>query len=257
VASHYNLVQMGLAFFDHIPTDWNFPIIFLEVAIFLIAAAVLLYRYDGGGVSQKSAQLGELTLENEVIPGAIDSVSGRIVYTKDLQEACGGNIYSAWLLASRTISFLYLLIINIVDTAGQANLLKVYYYYTEWTLTLLVFYFGVASCVSLSEFLQFMKKGTENSNHILDTEAGYPVLRSISRLGSDGEVQSLDPSSTVEVVMASHSKGINMEGASEAGWFGYSLQALFQVIISSWEFFCCVTQFKSSHKTLLVLLTSE
>ncbi len=111
--------------------------------------------------------------------------------------------------------------------------------------------------MSLSEFLQFMKKGTENSNHILDTEAGYPVLRSISRLGSDGEVQSLDPSSTVEVVMASHSKGINMEGASEAGWFGYSLQALFQVIISSWEFFCCVTQFKSSHKTLLVLLTSE
>jgi hypothetical protein len=121
---------MGLAFFDHIPTDWNFPIIFLEVAIFLIAAAVLVYIYDGG-VPQKSAQLGELTLENEVIPGAIDSVSGRIVYTKDLREACGGNINSAWLLASRTISFLYLLIINIVDTAGQANLLKVYYYYTE------------------------------------------------------------------------------------------------------------------------------
>lgn len=121
---------MGLAFFDHIPSDWNFPIIFLEVAIFLIAAAVLLYIYDGG-VPQKSAQLGELTLENEVIPGAIDSVSGRIVYTKDLWEACGGNINSAWLLASRTISFLYLLIINIVDTAGQANLLKVYYYYTE------------------------------------------------------------------------------------------------------------------------------
>jgi hypothetical protein len=103
-----------------------------------------------------------------------------------------------------------------------------------------------------------MKKGTENSNRILDTEAGYPVLRSISRLGSDGEVQSLDTSSTVEVVMASHLKGINMEGASEAGWFGYSLQALFQVIISSWEFFCCVTQSKSlSHKTLLALLTSE
>lgn len=124
-----NFVQMAVL---ELPlSNWNFPIIFGEVAILLLTALVILYKFEGRRFSPASRTTRPEIPELENSPSAVGRISAGFVYSKDVWEACGGSVHPYSLLASRAISFVYLLTVNVLDATSRGNLLSLYYFYTE------------------------------------------------------------------------------------------------------------------------------
>eukprot|EP00249_Psilotum_nudum_P017844 c26520_g1_i1 orf=219-1163(-) len=140
-------------------------------------------------------------------------LSGRgYVCEDDLWKPCWRNVRPRWLLAVRVISFLYLLSILIYDFLLNGP--SIYEYYTEWSFTLLIAYFALATVVS-SKHLSF-----ENSS----LDASFPG-DSIRFLVHSSEKDEKNRLPTLQV----HSRGCEPE-RQEAGTVGYVMQIIFQTV---------------------------
>lgn len=74
------------------------------------------------------------------------SSASSAVYTDDLWKASCSSLHPFWLLAFRFLAFIYASTILTTDTVISG--FSIFYFYTQWSFTLLIFYFGLAIVVS-------------------------------------------------------------------------------------------------------------
>ncbi|KAF8108083.1 hypothetical protein N665_0115s0091 [Sinapis alba] len=106
--------------------NWRVFLCALIILAPLVLAAILIRRYEGKRRERDS-------------PGEL--------FQDEAWNTCVKTVHPRWLLAFRVFSFvamLSLLIANVVSHGGG-----VFYFYTQWTFTLVTLYFGYGSLLSI------------------------------------------------------------------------------------------------------------
>ncbi|KAH0877143.1 hypothetical protein HID58_064537 [Brassica napus] len=186
----------------------------------LLLAAILIWRYEGK------------RREGREHPGTL--------FQDEAWSTCFKRVHPRWLLAFRVFSFaamLSLLVSNVVRDGGG-----IFYFYTQWTFTLVTLYFGYASLLSIYGCCIHNKEAggnIESYTSIHDPEQGTyrpPIT-------SDGA--GTTPKSPIE-----HSEAPVREAA---GFWVYVFQVQFQtcagaVVLTDIVFWALIYPFTNGYK---------
>ncbi|XP_057810995.1 uncharacterized protein LOC131025302 [Salvia miltiorrhiza] len=118
--------------------NWRFLLCAIWIVVTMIAAALIIWRYEGRGSSRGRASGGR---RNKGASWA----------------TCSRSIHPVWLLGFRIVAFCALLGLILADTIIHG--VGIFYFYTEWTFTLVTIYFGLASSLSILGCLKGEPKG--------------------------------------------------------------------------------------------------
>ncbi|KAK6123500.1 hypothetical protein DH2020_042764 [Rehmannia glutinosa] len=127
-----------------------------------------------------------------------------VLYEDEIWKPCLRSIHPGWLLTFRVFAFVVLtlmLILNVVVDGGS-----IFYFYTQWTFTLITIYFALGSLLSIRGCYRYNQSGPDQH---FDTETGQ--------------------SSNV----SNSTKGINLNQENlvreKAGFLAYTFQIIFQL----------------------------
>ncbi|XP_024975843.1 uncharacterized protein LOC112513720 isoform X1 [Cynara cardunculus var. scolymus] len=113
--------------------NWKFLLCIIWVLTPMIIASYLIWKYEGLGDSNSYKE--ETQQEKEWS-----------LYDHEAWTPCVKAIHPVWLLVFRIISFCLLLSASISDVVTHGT--DLFFYYTQWTLTLVTFYFAFGSLLS-------------------------------------------------------------------------------------------------------------
>ncbi|CAL0311891.1 unnamed protein product [Lupinus luteus] len=184
--------------------NWRFFICAVFVLIAMILASFLIWKYEEFNKPR-----------NERRRRRQQETAGSL-YKDEAWNTCVKGIHPVWLLSYRTISFivlLSLLIANVVSDGGG-----IFYFYTQWTFTLVTIYFGLGCCFSV--YGCYFNKNSCCSNLIdhasLDAEQGTYV------------VPTLDATADVSNLYKSTGAYQELHTRDAADVWGYIFQIIFQ-----------------------------
>ncbi|CAI8587579.1 unnamed protein product [Vicia faba] len=124
--------------------DTNTLSYWLNWRFFLSALFILLSMGLGSFLIWKYEEFNKSRNERAVEEGRRESVG--LLYEAEAWNTCVKGINPKWLLAYRVFSFLVLLGLLIANVAVDGG--GIFYFYTQWTFTLVTIYFAIASCFS-------------------------------------------------------------------------------------------------------------
>ncbi|XP_010248522.1 PREDICTED: uncharacterized protein LOC104591416 isoform X2 [Nelumbo nucifera] len=142
--------------------NWRVLLCAIWLLTSMVLASVLIWKYEGSGDSENDRRQ---TRRRK--PGSL--------YEDEAWRPCLKDLHPAWLLAYRVTAFivlLALLIANVIVDGGG-----IFYYYTQWTFTLVTIYFGLGSFLSTYGCYRCDNKdGGDKIDHSgLDMEQGTNV----------------------------------------------------------------------------------
>ncbi|KAL3511310.1 hypothetical protein ACH5RR_030711 [Cinchona calisaya] len=181
--------------------NWRFLLCAIWILAGMVMAAIIIWRYEGFKKSKAQDR---------------DSHKEKVgtLYEDEAWKTSSKRIHPAWLLAYRVIGFSLLLGILIGDSVHHSG--RIFYFYTQWTFTLVIIYFGLASIFSIHGCLQYCSEvyGADFFNS--DEEQGTYVAPTLGENGNELSIR----------------RNSNPNGGSwarkSAGVGGYALQILFQ-----------------------------
>ncbi|AEE28620.1 hypothetical protein AtNW77_Chr1g0011291 [Arabidopsis thaliana] len=204
--------------------NWRVLLCALILLAPIVLAAVLIWKYEGKRRRQRESQ--------RELPGTL--------FQDEAWTTCFKRIHPLWLLAFRVFSFvamLTLLISNVVrDGAG------IFYFYTQWTFTLVTLYFGYASVLSVYGCCIYNKEASgnmESYTSIGDTEQG--TYRPPIALDGEGNTSKAS------------NRPSEAPARKTAGFWVYIFQILFQtcagaVVLTDIVFWAIIYPFTKGYK---------
>ncbi|KAL2935961.1 hypothetical protein RDABS01_019079 [Bienertia sinuspersici] len=204
--------------------NWRVLLCVIWVLISMIFASFLISKYEGPRNSKRRSYNNTTTTNNNVIISSNNQI-GRtrneeenpgILYADEIWMPCLKGIHPGWLLAFRVCAFFVLLILLIVN--GIVDTPSIFYYYTQWTFSLVTLYFGLGSLLSMYGCYDYHQKVSGDRVHSegIDAERGA-YLTSVN-VGTSNAIKS--SFSTQQVL--DHPRAI-------AGFWGYVFQVIFQM----------------------------
>ncbi|KAJ0895112.1 hypothetical protein HanPSC8_Chr09g0396711 [Helianthus annuus] len=171
-------------------------------------ASYLITKYEGAS-KQKSRKR-----ENE---DEVDDYGG-VLYDDEIWKPCLEGIHPAWLMSYRILAFIVLLILIILNAIVDGG--SIFYYYTQWTFTLVTIYFGIGSLLSMYGCYQHHNKvGGDRSERLDEEQAEITNLPNAAKfVGPDDH---------------KHSRQV-------AGIWGYVFQIMFQTLAGAVVLTDCV-----------------
>ncbi|KAK6280551.1 hypothetical protein POUND7_020818 [Theobroma cacao] len=185
--------------------NWRVLLCSVIVLTPIIIALFIIWKYEG--LKQVKCE----GRENQ------EGIGCDELYNDDVWRPCLSEIHPSWLLVYRFVAFCLALatIISKVVTNGGG----IFYYYTQWTFTLVTIYFGFGTLLSLQGCYQHQKIsscGCSNVQHFrIDAEQGYYMPLN-NRKDTNVQRKALIPQEKCNV---SHA----------AGFFSYLFQVIFQM----------------------------
>ncbi|KAJ0962499.1 hypothetical protein J5N97_027621 [Dioscorea zingiberensis] len=195
--------------------NWRFSLCAIWVLASMIAASVLIWKHEGPD--------GE---RNERAENQHSNVG--TLYADEAWRPCLKQVHPAWLLAFRVVAFSLLsalLVIYVVVDGGA-----VFYYYTQWTFTLVTLYFGLGSLLSVYGCYQYVNKvdGVKVDHTRSNNEQGVYIAP------TDEENMNAHPMKKSSVFLEEHSD------REIAGFWGYLFQIIYQMIAGAVMLTDCV-----------------
>lgn len=193
---------------------WPFAICVSFVAFFTVGAVFLLWKYEGA----KAA----VPCEEQTDPSLIGIVPIGYLSREELWSSCGGALNPRWLHHFRAICFVYLLALLLYNIITDG--FGVYFFYTQWTFTLLIIYFALSFRLSLLHFLE--ERTMVSVNRIPPPKStDHDILLHTHQETSDG-VKSFDYEAGPPLPFAR-----GEEKLEDAGIGGYVTQCVFQALL--------------------------
>ncbi|XP_052181500.1 uncharacterized protein LOC127794453 isoform X2 [Diospyros lotus] len=168
----------------------------------VIFASILISRHE----ARLHSENGSRERQEE------EPAAAGLVYEDEVWKPCLKVIHPAWLLAYRVVAFFVLLILLILN--ADVDGATIFYFYTQWTFTLITIYFGLGSLLSIYGCYHYQNKVGGDSIDGGDFEAGQDTFAATTN-ASDG---------------AKHLEA-NQECCARqlAGFWGYAFQIIFQM----------------------------
>ncbi|XP_057774558.1 uncharacterized protein LOC130993623 isoform X2 [Salvia miltiorrhiza] len=177
--------------------NWRFLVCAVWVVVAMVLAAFLIWRHEGRREDEHEA--------------------AGCLYGDEVWGTCSKSIHPIWLLAYRLLAFsalLALLLANLI-TSGSVK----YYFYTEWTFTLVTFYFGLGSSLSIHGSLRCRHEVEPDRDSYISTSAEHGSYVP-PQLGEHEDMPSQTRSSNCRD---------EPNCRTAASIFGYILQIVFQM----------------------------
>ncbi|KAG8366100.1 hypothetical protein BUALT_Bualt17G0040800 [Buddleja alternifolia] len=188
--------------------NWRFLLCAIWVLVGIVIAALLIWRYEGRNKSRNK-------------PNGNEEEAAGCLYKNEPWETCWKWIHPIWLLSYRIVAFSALLALLLADIIIRGG--GIFYFYTQWTFTLVTIYFGLGSLLSIHGCLRYCYdvEPERDSNVCTDAEHGSYVPLTL------GE----NEDTTIVTGNLDHYDEPNCRPAASVS--GYTLQILFQMCAGS------------------------
>eukprot|EP01018_Ginkgo_biloba_P009300 Gb_33920 [translate_table: standard] len=183
--------------------QWPALVCAFLVLVAFISAMALLFKYEG---FRRSSAQGDLRRAGNV-------------HDEELWRPCWKTIHPAGLLAYRAVVFFVMAAILVTNLVRDG--VFIFYFYTQWTFTLVIIYFGLAALISAKGCSELSQKGSrrdadERANFLkMDPQEG---MYAAERPGENINRGAIKLQSCQELD----------ENRKRAGCWGYTMQVLFQ-----------------------------
>ncbi|XP_026405022.1 uncharacterized protein LOC113300075 isoform X2 [Papaver somniferum] len=183
--------------------NWRVLLCGIWISFAMVIASYLIWKYEGSNSSRPD----RVRVETQ------QGDSGAL-YEDEGWRPCLKDLHPAWLMAFRAIGFvvlLALLVANVVVDGGG-----IFYFYTQWTFTLVTIYFGLGSVLSVNGCYEYRNR--VGGDHVeLDAERGnYVAPRHAENVSGSNTMKS-------SVLHEHHSD------RKPAGILVYAFQIIFQM----------------------------
>ncbi|KAL3835210.1 hypothetical protein ACJIZ3_009946 [Penstemon smallii] len=176
--------------------NWRVTLCSIWILMSMVFASILISKFEYRQNSKQSTEN-----QQEEPPG--------ILYKDEVWKPCLRSIHPGWLLGFRVFAFVVLmlmLILNVIVDGGT-----IFYFYTQWTFTLITIYFGLGSLLSVHGCYKY------NNRSLGDTESGSygsSTIRQNSHVLNSTKGMDLNQEHPVREI---------------AGFWGYVFQIIFQM----------------------------
>lgn len=139
--------------------NWRVLICAIWVVLTLALSLLLIWKNEGFRTSNR----GRREAQQE---------KAGSLYEHETWMPCLKGVHPGWLLAFRVLAFIVLFMLLIVIRVVDGG--SIFYYYTQWTFTLVTVYFGLGSLLSIHGCYQYQKSvsGDKVDNVEVDAEQG-------------------------------------------------------------------------------------
>lgn len=178
--------------------NWRLFLCSVWILTSMALASYLITKYEGP--NNRKSRIREDDEEEE------DDYGG-VLYDDEVWKPCLKGIHPAWLMTYRIFAFFVLLILIILNAIVDGG--TIFYYYTQWTFTLITIYFGIGSLLSIYGCYQYHNKvGGDRSEELDEEQAAITNLpNAVKSIGRKDQ---------------NHPRQV-------AGFWGYAFQIIFQM----------------------------
>ncbi|CAF1920379.1 hypothetical protein YC2023_019748 [Brassica napus] len=126
--------------------NWRVLLCAVWVLTPMVVALFVIWKYEDSSVETQREDVNDVG----------DSEDNVVLCVDDAWRPCFEKIHPGWLLGFRILALCFLLATNIARLALRGW--RIYYYYTQWTYTLIAIYFGMGSLLSVYGCFQHKKQ---------------------------------------------------------------------------------------------------
>ncbi|KAL9325326.1 hypothetical protein ACSQ67_005971 [Phaseolus vulgaris] len=143
--------------------NWRFFFCALWILVSMALAFFLIFKYEGFSKSRSNS-------------GESEGEEAGLLHEDEAWNTCLKGIDPSWLLIYRVICFIVLLALLIATVAADGG--GIFYFYTQWTFTLVTIYFGLGSYFSLygCSLKQYKIASNIVNGASLDAEVGTYIV---------------------------------------------------------------------------------